>query len=82
MIPWAMVENGIRHVPDSREVEEFSRLEKDRSKTLNLKYHVMKGLEDQPENRKKVNDSNPSNNNWLIRLGNRFIGQTDDVGQR
>lgn len=82
MIPWAIVENEIRRVPDSREVEEFCRLEKDRSNTLNLKYHVIMGFEDQPGNRKKINDNKLNYQYWLLRLRNRFIGRANDVGQR
>jgi hypothetical protein len=81
MIPWAAIENGIRHVPTSSEVEEFARVENNRRTDLNLKVSAMVDFEKERKDRKKVTDNGTGQHKWTRILRSYLTGRFDEFGQ-
>jgi hypothetical protein len=74
MIPWAVVENGIRRVPSSRELQELTELKRDGIGKSMLTEGVTALGGEATSGRATYEEVVRFKDNWLIRLGGRILG--------
>ncbi|MDD1746160.1 MAG: hypothetical protein LUQ16_00180 [Methanomassiliicoccales archaeon] len=74
MIPWAVVENGIRRVPASRELQELTELERDGIGKSMLTAGVI-ALDGEATNERATKEEFVRfQDKWLRKLGGRILG--------